>query len=90
MKPETKPVFPGFRLIVEVFITSGHRKHFSGTFQKSVFVFWIFFFFFKGKSAVCINDTLGIAIPQSQNQQSSRIPSCATSQVLIFLLHLRP
>lgn len=67
MKPETKQPSPGFSLIVEVVITSGHRKHGSGTFQK-------FYLFLKGKSTMCmITDTLGIAVLELQSQQSSRI-----------------
>lgn len=84
MKPETKQASPGFSLTVEVIITSGHRKHGSGTSQK-------FDFFLKDKSTACtIIDTLGIALLELQSQQSSRIPSCAAPQVLIVLLHLCP
>lgn len=41
MKPETQQAPAGFSLIVEAFITSGHRKHVSGTFSK----LRIFFFY---------------------------------------------
>lgn len=77
MKLETKQASPGFSLIVEVFITSGHIWHILGISD-----------FLKQICYVYIIDSFGIAI--LQNRKSSRILSCSTFQVLIFLLHLSP